>query len=298
MEKSFNAGQYVARVGQRLIADFATAGSATTPGIVGAARETPARESLKSLLPGNVGVGSGCIIDSYGGTSRQVDIVVYESQLCPVYTINDEPGATFYPCEGVIAVGEVKSRLTSIEFGDISDKIASVKQLRRCETRRPNDLDGKPYLHFRHYGDVSSVLGDATEEYDQTSKADDQIFGFALAGSLELSPKALSLKYVDLVKRVSPHLTPNMIATMNDSRILVPARIPPSPPSIMRSAHRANAVYCVSRPGGSFQYLLSTIYDRCRRGRTVDLSAFGRYCIAEGKLDLPGDGLVSEFSAS
>ena len=56
-------------------------------------------------------VGEGFVIDSYGGTSRQQDVVLYERDICPVFSINKTPQTTYYPCEGVIGIGEVKSSL-------------------------------------------------------------------------------------------------------------------------------------------------------------------------------------------
>ena len=91
MQNSFDAVSYVIGVGRELVASFTTAGQATSPGQIGSAREAPTRKRLKHLLPNGVAVGSGCVIDSYGGTSRQMDVVLYEEQFCPVYSINDDP---------------------------------------------------------------------------------------------------------------------------------------------------------------------------------------------------------------
>ena len=131
MQKTFDSVSYVIGVGRELVTSFATAGQATSPGQVGSARETPTRERLKHLLPNGVAVGSGCVIDSYGSTSRQLDVVLYEEQFCPVYSINDDPTTTYYPCEGVIAVREIKSTIASGEIYDIFSKVESAKRLRR-----------------------------------------------------------------------------------------------------------------------------------------------------------------------
>ena len=131
MNRNFNAVRYSIEVGSELVTNFAGAGLATTPGLVGSAREFPTRKKLEHLLPNGIAVGSGCVIDSYGGTSRQMDIVLYEKHLCPVYSINEDPATTYYPCEGVIAVGEVKRRIASTDLEDTFAKITSVKKLRR-----------------------------------------------------------------------------------------------------------------------------------------------------------------------
>ena len=48
----------------------------------------------------------------------------------PGICIDDNPETTYYPCEGVIAVGEVKNRVGKTEFDDSVKKIESVKKLR------------------------------------------------------------------------------------------------------------------------------------------------------------------------
>ena len=115
---------YVTQVGQELVSAFQLAGFATTPGQIGSAREVPVRKKLIQLLPRGVGVGAGCVIDSYGNSSRQMDVVLFEREICPVFAINKDPASTYYPCEGpVIAVGEVKTAINSSELEDIFRKI-------------------------------------------------------------------------------------------------------------------------------------------------------------------------------
>ena len=292
MNKSFDAVRYAIDVGRELIASFAGAGHATSPGLVGSAREVPTRKRLQNLLPAGIAVGSGCVIDSYGGTSRQMDVVLYEKQLCPLYSINDDPATTYYPCEGVIAVGEIKSRIASTDLEDTFAKIASAKTLRRYALR---SSDGS--VPFRVYGSPNSIVGTQTQEFDQDSKASDQIFGFSLAGSLELAPKTLCAKYVALAARNGRILSPNLMVTLDDNQVLTPLRIPPNRhnPEISVSSQDANAIYCVTRPKGGFQFLLSRIYTVYRQGRTVEEVAFERYFAEDGRLQLPSDGTVADL---
>ena len=51
MARSFDPVAYTIQVGQELVAAFQMAGFATTPGLVGSAREVPVREKLMKLLP-------------------------------------------------------------------------------------------------------------------------------------------------------------------------------------------------------------------------------------------------------
>ena len=89
MENTFDPVAYADSVGKDLISAFEKADLATTPGLVGDAKEKAARAKLEHLLPSGIAVGSGCVIDSYGETSRQMDVVFYEKGICPVYSIND-----------------------------------------------------------------------------------------------------------------------------------------------------------------------------------------------------------------
>ena len=301
MNKNFDAVRYAMNAGRELISSFAGAGLATTAGLVGSAREVPTRKRLQTLLPKGIAVGSGCVIDSYGGTSRQMDIVLYEKHLCPVYSINDDPATTYYPCEGVIAIGEVKSRMAAADLEDTFIKIASAKKLRRYAVRSSDATSDSIGLQasvpFRAYGSHNSILGTRTEEFDQDSKPFDQIFGFSLAGSLGLKPGTLCVKYAELAAENSRTLSPNLIVTLHDDQVLTPIRTPPhrENPEIAISAHNANAVYCVTRPEGGFQFLLSRIYTVYRRGRTVEEVAFDRYFAKDGQLKLPNDGTVADL---
>ena len=81
MKQGFDAGDFVKRVGERLVGQFADARHATSPSTVGAAMEAPVRDQLGKILPQGIAVGSGFVIDSYGGTSRQSDVVLYERDI-------------------------------------------------------------------------------------------------------------------------------------------------------------------------------------------------------------------------
>ena len=67
------------------------------PGLTGDAMEQPVRERMEQVLPRGIGVGSGCVIDTTGNTSQQMDVVLYERDLCPVFSVNNTPGTTYYP---------------------------------------------------------------------------------------------------------------------------------------------------------------------------------------------------------
>ena len=153
MDQGFDPDGFIRRIGERLVDEFRHAKAGTTPGTVGAAMEQPVRDQLDQVLPRGIAVGEGFVIDSYGGTSRQQDVVLYERGICPVFSINQTPETTFYPCEGVIAVGEIKSSLDRESLKDAFKKVASVKALRRhiVPNFMPHPETGQPIPLNRNY---------------------------------------------------------------------------------------------------------------------------------------------------
>lgn len=274
MEKTFSLNTYANHLQKELILSFEIADLATTPVLVGSAKEHPVRKALSALLPPGISVGSGCVIDIHGGTSRQTDIVLYEKDICPCFSINDAPETTYYPCEGVVAVGEVKSSLGSKELEDIFRKIESVKQLRRFSDKR-----------YRSYGTKEAVenciIG--SPDYSQENNSLDQIFGFALVGKLKLSSQAFCAKFASRAREMKPALTPNLIVMLKGG-ILCPAPFSGQheESEIKISFQDSDDMYYVDRGDENFSFLLSRIYDVYDRGRTVSTSAFKRYLAPEG----------------
>ena len=111
---SFDAHNNIRSLGQELVLAYESAAQGTTPGLKGDAREKAVRTKLEAILPGGVGVGTGCVIDSEGKASSQIDVILYEQQFCPIFRVAEDVG--YYPCESVIAVGEIKSTIGKKEL--------------------------------------------------------------------------------------------------------------------------------------------------------------------------------------
>ena len=291
MLRSFDSVAFVRSVGEALVAAFEAGGLATTPGLTGSSREVPVRQQLSQLLPHGMGVGSGCVIDSFGNASRQMDVILYENEICPAFMLNRDPASTYYPCEGVIAVGEVKSTLASAELEDVFAKIESVKRLRRFT--RESSAPGWKYVAFRKFGSIMSAATSADDGYDQESKSSDQIFGFALAGRVALSVETLSTKFVDLAAATTYPLSPNLLVGL-DGCVLCPLSLPPdmANPVVEVSAQDANHIYCVKHPDKSFSFLLGQLQRMYTMGRTVDAIAFDKYFGEEAVTTLPNNGTL------
>lgn len=296
MTRSFDSVSYTLDVGRELVSAFENASRATTPSLIGGSRELPVRRKLQHLLPGGVGIGSGCVIDSFGGTSKQQDVILYEQALCPVFSINETPETTYYPCEGVIAVGEVKSNVTDRELSDIFGKIRSVKELERYARKTKSALGGEESVCFREYGDKGAIQGTLEEEFNQIEKPTDQIFGFAVAGSLGLSEATFCKKFSDLASKTDDSVSLNLIAFL-DGRVVVPLVSGPKA-TITLSQQGADGFYIANKGEEAFQFLLSRLYSVYRRGRTVRVSAFDRYITREGMTKLPMNGTYIKLNQS
>lgn len=104
----------------------------------GEASEAALREILRLYLPKRCGVDKGFVIDSNTtdiNESNQIDVVIYDKNYTPVFEIVD--GKRYFPCETVLAVGEVKSSIDSVsKLKDSFNKIESVKSLNRAGAKK------------------------------------------------------------------------------------------------------------------------------------------------------------------
>ena len=216
MDRSFDPDKFIRRIGERLIEEFKDAKSGTTPSTVGTAAEQPVRDQLEQILPRGIAVGEGFVIDSYSGTSRQQDVILYERDICPVFSVNNTPQTTYYPCEGVIAVGEVKSSLDTASLMDAFQKVASVKQLRRHIVHEfmPNSTTGEPVPSNRNY---LSTHRDSIINFDADLGRQElfNIYGFILAGESRLKYHTLVTTFQNLSTEARDCLLPNLLVSLD-----------------------------------------------------------------------------------
>lgn len=273
---SFDSKLYIDHLAEELIKNFNYASNATTPVLIGSAREKEVIRKLELLLPNSVGIGSGCVIDSFGEVSKQMDIIIYEKEFCPVFCINDSPETTYYPCEGVIAAGEVKSTLTSKELENIFEKSKSVKKLIRHSELKKSGFPGFDKMHypFRKYNSKTSFEGAQEENYDQKNKFLDQIFFFALCGSLELNPETLVERFDENLKLCNDNEEVNLVSILNNGLIFYRNK---EQNSIVYLKKDASSFYFLKQEKENFQFLLHTIINYISSGRTVPVHSFNRY---------------------
>jgi hypothetical protein len=134
----------------------------------GEAREHALIALLRKYLPMRVGVDRGFVIDALGGQSKQIDVVIYDRTVGTTFEIN---GIKFFPCETVIAVGEVKSDVSSSrKLSDALVKLASVKALDRTN-RGTNKVITGPGISLNGV------------RFNPVAEHRDQIFGFIFTSS-------------------------------------------------------------------------------------------------------------------
>lgn len=266
MEATFSPTDFLNYLAQELIDNFTRAGGATTPSLVGGARELEVRRKLEMILPEKVAVATGCVIDTFGATSNQADVVIHERDNCPVFSINGAPEATYIPCEGTVAVGEIKSTLNTKELKDSVSKLQKIKNLQRA-------LQDKTC--FRQYGTALVMQGANSEAYDPINKILDQTYCFVLCQNFGISRETLAKNYTAFCGEAAPHLAPNIVLSLTDGIMM----FADEKGALLRNAIGAKNVAFFKHPGGDFQYLLSEIVHACHKGRTTDVLPHSQYLL-------------------
>ncbi len=301
MDNTFDVDRFIARIGTRLVEQFENARAATSPSAVGDAMESPVRDQLEQILPRGIGVGSGFVIDSNGATSSQTDVVLYEKDICPVLSINNTPGTTYYPCEGVIAVGQVKSVLTKPLLKDEFKKIASVKRLQRYPVHdfMPHPTTGEPIVLERSYGNLQNPsIVDITKQDgpDETR----EILGFIIAGSVQMNTDSLMKAFLEFTHEIGDELSPN-VAVILTGGLLTWVNITTKRTEQRKYSETGTFGVTVTHDGPAktetkwsaqssellsysddeeaFRALIRWLYELYRTGKTSDVRAFDRYFI-------------------
>lgn len=134
----------------------------------GESREHALTSLLGKYLPQRVGVDRGIVIDAHGQESKQQDIVIFDRGVGTIFEINS---IKHFPCESVIAVGEVKADIGSTErLQDALEKIRSAKALDRSNQGQNRIVTG-PGISLQGV------------PFDPSSKHRDQIFGFVFTSA-------------------------------------------------------------------------------------------------------------------
>lgn len=110
-------------VSKKMTAEFERTVATGHRGARGALRETAVRDFLETHLPTRFGVGTGELVHPANLCSKQCDVVVYDRLNTP-RLMPDEQHSLF-PMEAVLAVVQVKSRLSATDLRDAFDNLRS-----------------------------------------------------------------------------------------------------------------------------------------------------------------------------
>jgi hypothetical protein len=81
----------------------------------GTANEHALRNLLVKFLPKRYNIGSGIVIDKDGSCSKQVDIIIYDSDFHPEL-FSQGAAASLFPVDVVYATIEIKTTMTKDEM--------------------------------------------------------------------------------------------------------------------------------------------------------------------------------------
>ena len=109
-------------------------------GIIGTSVEEIVSKFLNGRLPGSARAVAGQVIDHTGTRSKQMDVVIYDVSRTPMLFASTIGTQNLVPAEGVIAVVEVKTKLTREELRKSATNCTSVKQLDRSAIAAPQVL--------------------------------------------------------------------------------------------------------------------------------------------------------------
>ena len=126
-------------------------------GEIGTLIEQQFRSQLVEVLPEKIGVSHGFVMDSNGGISKQMDIILYDRLNTPRIFASD--GAQIFPVETTYACGEIKTKLNLKELRDSFEKCLSYKSLcRKAYIKRTSPITTTYNLFGREYDHWQSIF--------------------------------------------------------------------------------------------------------------------------------------------
>jgi len=130
--------------------------------------EEAAADLFSRYFPNRCAFGKGCIQDSFGNQSKEVDIVVFDRDSIPpichgVKTRDEKRVKGFFPVESLWYVIEVKKTLNNVELKKAIDNLLSVREL-RSRMRIP------ARMLFAYDSDLKG--SDVKKEFDRYKKID------------------------------------------------------------------------------------------------------------------------------
>ena len=124
-----NLAEVMKSISSKMNAEYEEISNLSHGGLKGDSRESVLRNFLEKYLVDKFGITRGEIVSIDGKTSKQQDIIIYDSHVCPVL-LNAED-IRVIPVEGTYVVIEVKSLLNDSELENSILNINSVKNMEK-----------------------------------------------------------------------------------------------------------------------------------------------------------------------
>lgn len=192
--ETFTLENLLASAGKRMRLDLSERLIAH-PGELGANREEVVRDFLRAYLPKRFEVSTGFAFDSTGRVSKQLDIIIANALVCPRF--ETAGGIRYYPCESIVAVGQVRSSMTSID--------SLMSALENLESAKELDRSGS--------GKAVDIL--YAEEMDNTRNYLHQMFSFVFITGDSLEDGTMHRELVNYVLSHAAHVWPNVILALD-----------------------------------------------------------------------------------
>jgi hypothetical protein len=191
---NFGLAELLAASGERMAADLRQR-LIDHPGELGTEREEIVRRFLSSYLPKRFEISTGFAFDAAGHVSKQLDVIIADAQACPRFeTVG---GKRYYPCEAVVAVGQVRSSVTSTKvLAEALDNLESVKSLDRSANGQAYDTT---------FGETLAPKVNHLH----------QIFTFLFVTDKALAGDRVREELLNLIATRDAHLWPNVIFALD-----------------------------------------------------------------------------------
>lgn len=190
---SFSLAEMLKAAGARMVSELSDR-FVPHRGEQGAAREAIVREFLRSYLPARFDISTGFVIDAHGAVSGQLDIIIADSMVAPRFEVSG--GVRFYPCESVVAVGQVRTHCDSRKkVWNAFKNLSSASELDRSAGGRALcDRSGVPLDH----------IGDHL----------DRVFTFLFVIDKCVESDTMLNVMLDYVLRTPAHVWPSLILSL------------------------------------------------------------------------------------
>jgi hypothetical protein len=120
------------------------------PLVKGRLRELLVDQLLQPMLPPALGIGNGIIVDSEGGSSGEIDIVIFNRDILPPLLFSERDG--IFPVEACLYAVEIKSMLRVSHLEETLSKFDKIQRLKRLEGANPTEPIGTVFAFASDVG--------------------------------------------------------------------------------------------------------------------------------------------------